>query len=65
MFKHEPVEDYSILPSVSGTNTTTKSNLGKRAFISVCKMQFIARISEGATPVQVVLSSMRKVAGRT
>lgn len=36
-------------------NTITKSNLGREGVISACRLQTTVRISEGVTPVQVVL----------
>lgn len=56
-FKHE-----SILLSVAMINTITESNLGKEGVILACRLQTIIRVSEGATPVQVVLGYVRNLA---
>lgn len=52
----------SILLSVAMINTITESNLGREGVILACRLQTIIRISEGATPVQVVLGYVRNLA---
>lgn len=56
-FKHE-----SILLSMALINTITESNLGREGVILACMLQTIIRVSEGATPVQVVLGYIRNLA---
>lgn len=55
--KHE-----SILLSVAMINTITESNLWKEGVILACRLQTIIRVSERATPVEVVLGYVRNLA---
>lgn len=51
-----------FLLSGAMVNTITKSNLRREGVTSACWLETIVRISEGATPVQVVLGHIRNLA---